>query len=95
MKPDPLKAPRRPLLRQNTAALMQKLSTQPSLFPSSGTRLPQSSSPLTNSHVMVAFERIVGAMPAATKRTSTREDTIPQKFILSDGGGDVFIRSCF
>ncbi|CAG8890385.1 unnamed protein product [Penicillium egyptiacum] len=44
VKPDPLKAPRRPLLRQNTAALMQKLSTQPSLFPSSGTRLPQSTS---------------------------------------------------
>lgn len=44
VKPDPLKAPRRPLLRQNTAALMQKLTTQPSLFPSSGTRLPQSTS---------------------------------------------------
>ncbi|KAJ5207570.1 hypothetical protein N7472_004018 [Penicillium cf. griseofulvum] len=44
VKPDPLKAPRRPLLRQNTAAFMQKLSTQPSLFPSGGTRLPQSTS---------------------------------------------------
>ncbi|KAJ5092528.1 hypothetical protein NUU61_007398 [Penicillium alfredii] len=44
VKPDPLKAPRRPLLRQNTAALMQKLSTQPALFPSNGTRLPQASS---------------------------------------------------
>jgi hypothetical protein len=42
VKPDPLKAPRRPLLRQNTAALMQKLSTQPSLFgdvPASAARL--------------------------------------------------------
>ncbi|CAG8324589.1 unnamed protein product [Penicillium nalgiovense] len=48
VKPDPLKAPRRPLLRQNTAALMQKLSTQPSLFPSSGTRLPQSTSASTS-----------------------------------------------
>ncbi|CAG8023845.1 unnamed protein product [Penicillium salamii] len=44
VKPDPLKAPRRPLLRQNTAAFMQKLSSQPSLFPSGGTRLPQSTS---------------------------------------------------
>jgi NIMA (never in mitosis gene a)-related kinase len=44
VKPDPLKAPRRPLLRQNTAALMQKLSVQPDLFPSAGTRLPQSTS---------------------------------------------------
>lgn len=41
VKPDPFKAPPRPLLRQNTAALMQKLSTQPPLFPSNGTRLPQ------------------------------------------------------
>jgi serine/threonine protein kinase len=47
VKPDPLKAPRRPLLRQNTAAFMQKLSNQPSLFPSgsAGTRLPQSTNP--------------------------------------------------
>ncbi|KAJ5595488.1 G2-specific protein kinase nimA [Penicillium hispanicum] len=43
VKPDPLKAPPRPLLRQNTAALMQKLSTQPPLFPSNGSRLPQMS----------------------------------------------------
>ncbi|EEQ30221.1 G2-specific serine/threonine protein kinase [Microsporum canis] len=30
---DPSKAPHRPLLRQNTTAMMQKLSTQPNLFP--------------------------------------------------------------
>lgn len=41
VKPDPFKAPPRPLLRQNTAALMQKLSTQPPLFPCNGSRLPQ------------------------------------------------------
>lgn len=36
---DPFKAPRRPLLRQNTTAMMQKLSAQPNLFPSkTGTR---------------------------------------------------------
>ncbi|EEH33455.1 G2-specific protein kinase nimA [Paracoccidioides lutzii Pb01] len=34
VRPDPIKAPVRPLLRQNTTAMMQKLSTQPSLFPS-------------------------------------------------------------
>ena len=41
---DPFKAPRRPLLRQNTTAMMQKLSAQPTLFPSSkgGTRSGQS-----------------------------------------------------
>ncbi|KAE8350369.1 kinase-like domain-containing protein [Aspergillus coremiiformis] len=43
VKPDPFKAPSRPLLRQNTAALMQKLSTQPPLFPNNGSRLPQAS----------------------------------------------------
>ena len=43
VKPDPFKAPVRPLLRQNTAAFMQKLSTQPSLFPSNPSRLPQAS----------------------------------------------------
>ncbi|KAJ5825304.1 hypothetical protein N7474_002442 [Penicillium riverlandense] len=41
VKPDPFKAPPRPLLRQNTATFMQKLSTQPPLFPSNGSRLPQ------------------------------------------------------
>ncbi|KAJ5732434.1 G2-specific protein kinase nimA [Penicillium malachiteum] len=43
VKPDPFKAPSRPLLRQNTATLMQKLSTQPPLFPSNSSRLPQMS----------------------------------------------------
>ncbi|KAJ5110097.1 G2-specific protein kinase nimA [Penicillium argentinense] len=42
VKPDPFKAPPRQLLRQNTACMMQKLSTQPTLFPSNGSRLPQS-----------------------------------------------------
>lgn len=34
IKTDPLKAPQRPLLRQNTTAMMQTLSSQPTLFPS-------------------------------------------------------------
>ncbi|KAL5339629.1 kinase-like domain-containing protein [Aspergillus crustosus] len=41
VKPDPFKAPSRPLLRQNTTAVMQKLSTQPPLFPANSSRLPQ------------------------------------------------------
>ncbi|KAL3473488.1 kinase-like domain-containing protein [Aspergillus californicus] len=41
VRPDPFKAPSRPLLRQNTAALMQKLSTQPPIFPANSSRLPQ------------------------------------------------------
>ena len=43
VKPDPFKAPARPLLRQNTTAFMQKLSSQPSIFPSNPSRLPQAS----------------------------------------------------
>lgn len=43
VRPDPFKAPARPLLRQNTAAFMQKLSSQPSLFPANQSRLPQAS----------------------------------------------------
>ncbi|KAF9884462.1 G2-specific serine/threonine protein kinase [Aspergillus nanangensis] len=45
VKPDPFKAPTRALLRQNTAALMQKLSTQPPIFPTNQSRLPQVSGP--------------------------------------------------
>ncbi|KAJ0424331.1 kinase-like domain-containing protein [Aspergillus carlsbadensis] len=45
VRPDPFKAPSRPLLRQNTAALMQKLSTQPPIFPANPSRLPQISGP--------------------------------------------------
>ncbi|KAI9367480.1 kinase-like domain-containing protein [Aspergillus egyptiacus] len=41
VRPDPFKAPARPLLRQNTAALMQKLSTQPPIFAANPSRLPQ------------------------------------------------------
>lgn len=43
VKPDPFKAPQRPLLRQNTAAFMQKLSSQhpPPIFEPNGSRLPQ------------------------------------------------------
>ncbi|KAJ5376852.1 hypothetical protein N7509_013738 [Penicillium cosmopolitanum] len=44
VKPDPFKAHPRQLLRQNTATLVQKLNTQPPLFPSNGSRLPQSTS---------------------------------------------------
>ncbi|PYI21722.1 G2-specific protein kinase NimA [Aspergillus violaceofuscus CBS 115571] len=48
VKPDPFKAPSRPLLRQNTAAFMQKLSTQPPIFPTNSSRLPQVSGGLSD-----------------------------------------------
>lgn len=54
VKPDPFKAPQRPLLRQNTAAFMQKLSSQPPLFPSNGSRLPQMSSGPASSQLEAA-----------------------------------------
>lgn len=40
VKPDPLKPTRRPLLRHQTAAMGQKMSHQPSIFPSGTSRLP-------------------------------------------------------
>jgi NIMA (never in mitosis gene a)-related kinase 2 len=40
VKPDPYKTTRRPLLRHQTAAMMQKMSTQPSIFPAGASRLP-------------------------------------------------------
>lgn len=40
VKPDPLKPSRRPLLRHQTTAMVQKMSHQPSIFPSGTSRLP-------------------------------------------------------
>ncbi|KAH8705608.1 putative G2-specific protein kinase NimA [Talaromyces proteolyticus] len=40
VKPDPLKAARRPLLRHQTATMVQKMSHQPSIFPAGASRLP-------------------------------------------------------
>ncbi|CRG88897.1 NIMA (never in mitosis gene a)-related kinase [Talaromyces islandicus] len=40
VKPDPLKPNRRPLLRHQTTAMVQKMSHQPSIFPSGTSRLP-------------------------------------------------------
>lgn len=40
VKPDPLKPSRRPLLRHQTAGMVQKMSHQPSIFPSGTSRLP-------------------------------------------------------
>lgn len=51
------------------------------------------SPPSVNAHGMAAAERMVGVMPAATKRTSTREDITPRKVVLSDDNIDFSIRS--
>lgn len=40
VKPDPHKATRRPMLRHQTTAMMQKMSNQPSIFPAGASRLP-------------------------------------------------------
>ncbi|KAL1972594.1 hypothetical protein VTN31DRAFT_7008 [Thermomyces dupontii] len=37
VRPDPFKAPRRPLLRQQTTAMMQNMNPKPPIFPPSGT----------------------------------------------------------
>lgn len=80
---DPFKAPRRPLLRQNTTAMMQKLSAQPNLFPSSktGTRSGQSSGSSSHSdtHVRPTSE-------TRSKSPSRRLSKIPSYNNLSSEG---------
>ncbi|KAJ5742715.1 uncharacterized protein N7511_011116 [Penicillium nucicola] len=105
VKPDPLKAPRRPLLRHNTAAFVQKLSTQPSLFPSSGTRLPQS----TNSSASQSEERSVSESRAksphrrltkipssanlAADASPTRKSATKQAQPKANGGGEEMMKA--
>lgn len=47
---DPIKAPRRLLLRQNTTTMMRNMSSQPPLFPSNPSRLPQMTTGMTTSN---------------------------------------------
>ncbi|RAK96920.1 serine/threonine protein kinase nimA [Aspergillus ibericus CBS 121593] len=94
VKPDPFKAPPRPLLRQNTAAFMQKLSTQPPIFPTNGSRLPQMS---VGDHPRDAKSRSphrrLSKIPssanlAADAGSPTRKTGIKQLASKANGGGE-------
>lgn len=98
VKPDPFKAPPRPLLRQNTAAFMQKLSTQPPIFPTNGSRLPQMSSGGSGDNQQREAKsrsphRRLSKIPssanlAADAGSPTRKTGIKQLASKANGGGE-------
>ena len=106
VKPDPFKAPARPLLRQNTATLMQKLSTQPPLFPSNSSRLPQMSggpsssqteSRSTNDGRSKSPHRRLSKIPSsanlAADASPTRKNTGRQSPTKGPAGGDEMFKA--
>lgn len=103
VKPDPFKAPSRPLLRQNTAALMQKLSTQPPLFPPSSSRLPQAQGatqtdtrhgePKARSPHRRLSKIPSSANLAADAGSPTRKSAVKQLPSKANGGGEEMFKA--
>lgn len=81
VKADPLKAPRRPMLRQNTTAMMQKLNNQPSLFPAGSSRLPP---PGTVNTAAAQGENRPSTMEAKPKSPNRRLSKIPSSANLGE-----------
>lgn len=79
VRADPLKAPPRPLLRQNTTTMMQKLGQQPSLFPSAQSR-PSLATAASHNDLRQATQE---GKPASPKR---RLSKIPSSTNLSNDG---------
>ncbi|KAL6239528.1 G2-specific protein kinase nimA [Aspergillus navahoensis] len=95
VKPDPFKAPSRPLLRQNTTALMQKLSTQPPIFPVNGSRLPQMSAPDVRDSKSRSPHRRLSKIPssanlAADAGSPTRKNGVKSSPSKTNGGDEMF-----
>ncbi|KAL4917732.1 kinase-like domain-containing protein [Aspergillus aurantiobrunneus] len=103
VKPDPFKAPSRPLLRQNTTALMQKLSTQPPIFPANPSRLPQMSGPgQPDNHQRESKSRSphrrLSKIPssanlAADAGSPTRKGAVKSSPTKSNGGGEEMFKA--
>lgn len=107
VKPDPFKAPQRPLLRQNTAAFMQKLSSQPPLFPSNGSRLPQVSGCLASSRSEAArsgsegrarsphrrLSKIASSANLAADASPKRKNETKQPPSKANGGGEEMFKA--
>ncbi|KAL2871505.1 serine/threonine protein kinase nimA [Aspergillus lucknowensis] len=103
VRPDPFKAPSRPLLRQNTAALVQKLSTQPPIFPANPSRLPQvSGSGQLDSHPRESKsrspQRRLSKIPssanlAADAGSPTRKSAVKPVSSKSNGGGEEMFKA--
>ncbi|KAL4989423.1 G2-specific protein kinase nimA [Aspergillus falconensis] len=95
VKPDPFKAPSRPLLRQNTTALMQKLSTQPPIFPANPSRLPQMSAPDARESKSRSPHRRLSKIPssanlAADAGSPTRKNGVKSSPSKTNGGDEMF-----
>ncbi|EEH09374.1 G2-specific protein kinase nimA [Histoplasma capsulatum G186AR] len=102
VRPDPIKAPVRPLLRQNTTAMMQKLSTQPSLFPSRGSGLPHLATAASHNDLRNAASEAKVKSPRRLMKISSsanlageggsprRAGTKPPTFKGNAGGEEMF-----
>ncbi|GAQ03787.1 G2-specific protein kinase nimA [Aspergillus lentulus] len=101
VKHDPLKGPARPLLRQNTTGLMQKLSSQPPLFPSNSSRLPQmpggpsetrhgekSRSPHRRLSKIPSSANLAADAGSPTRKSATKQ--LPSK---ANGGGEEMFKA--
>lgn len=106
VKPDPFKAPARPLLRQNTTAFMQKLSNQPSIFPSNSSRLPQAStgnltesrhgesksrSPHRRLSKIPSSANLAADAGSPTRKSGTKQ--LPQLPPKANGGGEEMFKA--
>ncbi|KAK2747263.1 G2-specific serine/threonine protein kinase [Onygenales sp. PD_40] len=103
VRPDPIKAPSRPLLRHNTAAMMQKLSTQPSLFPSKSGGQPGLSTAASHSDLRHAAAEARAKSPRRLTKIpsssnlhsdggspSRKAGTKPPSFKVNGGGEEMF-----
>jgi len=101
-KPDPSKAPQRPLLRQNTTATMQKLNAQPPLFPTNPSRIPQTYGTSAPSQSELpkpkSPHRRLSKIPssanlAADANSPTRKGTLKQLPSKANGGGEEMFKA--
>lgn len=106
VKADPFKAPARPLLRQNTTAMMQKLNTQPALFPTTGTRLGHNQSavalsqngPDAGERKPRSPHRRLSKIPSSTNlaadaHSPTRRSAVKQLSSKTNGGGEEMFKA--
>ncbi|ODH44943.1 NEK protein kinase [Paracoccidioides brasiliensis] len=104
VRPDPIKAPVRPLLRQDTTAMVQKLSTQPSLFPSKASgqhhltttvsyndlrRVASDAKPKSPRHLT----RILSSTSLSGESVSPRRAAAKPPTFKGNGGGDEMFKA--
>lgn len=92
VRPDPLRAPHRPLLRQNTTTMMRNMGSQPPIFPPNPSRLPQMS-PTQGEGKARSPHRRLSKIPssanlAADAGSPTRKKSTKQLPSKAHSGGD-------